>query len=172
MKTDHRVTSLATHFMLSFYRCQASFCLVGRINAMKLANLSIFVLMLSMQLPISYSAVNQQDLAALQAIQEAWAPTSFSWSGDPCESLWFGITCDQNGTSVIKLELPAQSLGGALPPQIGSLTSLQTLDLSYNTGIVGNLPSELFLLSNLVELFLQNCGLTGTIPDEIGNLRS
>ncbi|KAH7427541.1 hypothetical protein KP509_10G048800 [Ceratopteris richardii] len=110
-------------------------------------------------------------MAALQAIQEAWAPTSFSWSGDPCESLWFGITCDQNGTSVIKLELPAQSLGGALPPQIGSLTSLQTLDLSYNTGIVGNLPSELFLLSNLVELFLQNCGLTGTIPDEIGNLR-
>ncbi|MCO5608573.1 hypothetical protein L7F22_062784 [Adiantum nelumboides] len=118
----------------------------------------------------SSSATIEKDLAALQALQQAWSPTAFSWSGDPCESLWLGVTCDPTSSSVIKLELPSQSIRGSLPMQIGDLVNLQTLDLSYNGNLTGTLPSELFQLANLEELFLQSCGLFGTIPAELGRL--
>ncbi|KAI5082247.1 hypothetical protein GOP47_0001990 [Adiantum capillus-veneris] len=137
---------------------------------MKFAGFAVFVIVAALHINPSSSVTNEQDLAALQAIQQAWAPTSFSWSGDPCESLWLGVTCDPTSSNVIKLELPSQSIRGSLPLQIGDLTNLQTLDLSYNGNLTGTLPLELFQLANLEELFLQNCGLFGTIPNDLGKL--
>lgn len=138
---------------------------------MKLASLSLLLLVILLRSCPSISVTDAQDAAALKALAQAWAPTSFSWSGDPCESLWLGVTCDNSSSSkVINLQLPAQGLHGTLPSQIGDLVNLQILDLSYNGNLTGSLPSELFSLVNLGKLILQNCGLSGTIPDDLGKL--
>eukprot|EP00250_Pteridium_aquilinum_P016158 c22970_g1_i1 orf=776-3583(-) len=137
---------------------------------MKFVVLPFFLLITLLRSCPSVSVTNEQDVAALKDLAQAWAPISFSWSGDPCETLWLGVTCDSSSSKVIKLELPAQDIHGALPSQIGSFANLQTLDLSYNGNLTGSLPTELFQLANLEELFLQNCGLFGTIPDDLGKL--
>lgn len=59
---------------------------------------------------------------------------------------------------------------GSLPSQIGNLSNLEVLDLSYNGNLTGTLPTQLFLLTNLSKLYLQNCGFLGTIPEDLGNL--
>lgn len=61
------------------------------------------------------------------------------------------------------------TLGGSIPPTIGLLTSLTSLQLS-NAGVDSIIPSELGLLSDLSSLALQSNEFTGTIPAELGEL--
>jgi Leucine-rich repeat (LRR) protein len=53
---------------------------------------------------------------------------------------------------------------GSLPTELGILTSLEVLDLSYNTNLGGNLPFELCDLTNLKRLELGFNSLTGNLP--------
>lgn len=71
---------------------------------------------------------------------------------------------------VIKLILPAQGITGILLQDIGSFVNLQVLDLSYNGNLTGFLPLQLFRLTNLTQLYLQNCGFFGTLSQDLGNL--
>ena len=59
-------------------------------------------------------------------------------------------------------------LTGAIPSDIGNLTNLTGLNLSYNQ-LTGSIPSEIGNLVNLTTLDLSNNQLTGIIPDEICN---
>jgi Leucine-rich repeat (LRR) protein len=49
----------------------------------------------------------------------------------------------------------SNQLSGALPPSVGSLSELRHLDVSYNTGMRGDLPSSTTKLTNLIELNIQ-----------------
>ena len=60
-------------------------------------------------------------------------------------------------------------LGGALPPELGQLTELATLDLSYNR-LTGPIPAELGQLTRLARLDLSFNRLSGAIPSELGNM--
>jgi len=60
-------------------------------------------------------------------------------------------------------------LYGEIPSEIGNLTSLTQLDLSYNQ--LTDIPSEIENLTNLTGLYLYGNQLTD-IPSEIGNLTS
>ncbi|KAM2397325.1 hypothetical protein EV1_033739 [Malus domestica] len=60
---------------------------------------------------------------------------------------------------------------GAIPEEIGFLSSLETLDLSGNHLV--SLPASISGLSKLKYLNLENCNLIeGAIPDDIGSLSS
>ena len=83
---------------------------------------------------------------------------------------WHGITVDAHGR-VTELHLYRNNLGGPIPPELGSLTSLRELDLGDN-GLTGPTPSELGNLTNLTKLRLLDNHLTGPIPPELGNLTS
>ena len=60
-------------------------------------------------------------------------------------------------------------LTGPVPPELGHLTSLEILDLSYNY-LVGPLPAEFGNLAHLEKLHLAGSGLNGAIPPELGRL--
>lgn len=61
-------------------------------------------------------------------------------------------------------------LKGKLSGDIGELTELRSLDLSFNQDLSGSLSPRLGDLKNLNILILAGCGFSGTIPEEIGNL--
>lgn len=67
------------------------------------------------------------------------------------------------------LVLRGNNLTGPIPPEIGSLDSLEHLDLAHNP-LNGPIPPELGSLARLKRLFLESSRLTGEIPPEIGNL--
>eukprot|EP01018_Ginkgo_biloba_P025021 Gb_02429 [translate_table: standard] len=113
---------------------------------------------------------NSQDADALRALKLNWQNSPPTWNGaDPCGS-WEGVNCSD--TRVIWLSLSTMNLKGKLAGDIGFLTSLQYLDLSYNQDLTGTIPSTIGKLINLDTLMMIGCGFTGPIPNELGNLRN
>ena len=70
------------------------------------------------------------------------------------------------GTSV---QGPGNRLKGRIPPELGSLTNLESLGLGVNE-LSGPLPPELGKLVNLTKMWLPGNLLTGSLPPELGNL--
>ena len=96
--------------------------------------------------------------------------TSYNWLSDAPLGFWYGVKVDRNGR-VIKLGEWGSiwnHMTGVIPPELGSLTSLEYLDL-YGNQMTGAIPSELGDLTNLEYLNLRG-SLTGPIPPELGNL--
>ena len=60
-------------------------------------------------------------------------------------------------------------MAGEIPPELGRLTEIKTLDLSQNQ-LNGEIPSELGSLPYLQELFLSGNQLTGCIPQELRSI--
>ena len=61
------------------------------------------------------------------------------------------------------------SLSGAIPENIGDLTFLDTLNLSYNQ-LSGTIPESIGRLSNLNWLYLYLNQLSGVMPDSLCNI--
>ncbi|THG11768.1 hypothetical protein TEA_026064 [Camellia sinensis var. sinensis] len=106
----------------------------------------------------------------LCALRDAWQNTPPSWVGqDPCDNNWEGIQC--TNSRVTAITLASMNLTGQLPGDIGSLSELLTLDLSYNPGLTGSLPALIGALTKLSNLLLVGCDFFGPIPNEIGSLQ-
>ena len=88
---------------------------------------------------------------------------------EPLDS-WFGVATNSEGR-VTELELgyPGNNLTGLIPSELGSLSELKRLELTYNR-LDGTIPPELGNLSNLEHLGLTYNRLDGPIPPELGNL--
>ena len=74
-------------------------------------------------------------------------------------------------TSLTSLELSSNKLTGTIPPELSALANLTSLDLAFNE-LTGTIPPELGALTNLTSLLLLANNLTGTIPPELGTLRN
>ncbi|XP_050940254.1 leucine-rich repeat receptor protein kinase HPCA1 isoform X2 [Cucumis melo] len=61
-------------------------------------------------------------------------------------------------------------LKGKLGGDIGGLTELKSLDLSFNKDLTGSISPALGDLQNLSILILAGCGFSGSIPEQLGNL--
>lgn len=90
----------------------------------------------------------------------------------PCS--WYGVTCKAGHVS--GLSLYNNNLSGSLPPELGDLANLESLDLSYNA-IQGAIPAQLGNLASLQYLYLGHNQLTGTpegwaVPAALGDLGS
>ena len=66
------------------------------------------------------------------------------------------------------------NLVGSVPPSFGNLESLIELELSKmeNSGISGTIPPEIFMIETLQTFHAQDDSLSGTLPNEIRNLKS
>ncbi|KAJ8618126.1 hypothetical protein MRB53_014312 [Persea americana] len=116
-------------------------------------------------------SANSQDAFVLHSLKDQWQQTPPSWdtSNDPCDSKWEGIVC--NDYRVTELRLSSMGLSGQLIDEIGGLTELRILDLSFNRGLTGPVSPLIGNLQNLTTLILVGCHFTGNIPNEIGNLK-
>ena len=91
-----------------------------------------------------------------------------NWLSDKPLGDWYGVTTDANGR-VTRLELIQNQLSGAIPSELGSLTSLRWLYLGNNE-LSGSIPSELGSLTNLRRLSLVYNELSGALPGELTSL--
>ena len=118
--------------------------------------------------------VADADRDALVALYEAtngagWIENE-GWLSDRPVGEWHGVTTGEDGR-VTGLKLSASNLVGPVPPALGRLTHLETLDFERNE-LSGAIPPELGGLANLKTLILGVNDLTGRIPPELGTLGS
>ncbi|KAM7465229.1 hypothetical protein LguiB_012791 [Lonicera macranthoides] len=73
-------------------------------------------------------------------------------------------------SKLTKLSLSYNSLSGSLPSSLAILTSLTFLDISHNS-LSGSIPSSVGFMTHLTYLDLSGNQLTGSIPSELGNLK-
>ncbi|XP_011070835.1 probable LRR receptor-like serine/threonine-protein kinase At1g51880 [Sesamum indicum] len=113
-------------------------------------------------------------VVAMRALKASLrVPDRMGWNGDPCAptswDAWEGVTChptkDESALVVSQIDLGSQGLKGYISDQIGLLTNLVSLNLSFNS-LGGNIPSGLGQKS-LVKLDLSNNKFTGFIPDSL-----
>ncbi|XP_026389620.1 probable leucine-rich repeat receptor-like protein kinase At5g49770 [Papaver somniferum] len=129
----------------------------------------LFSLVGLFQFLIVEAATDSQDFAVLRSFKTQWQNIPPNWVGsDPCSEGWEGVVCTDS--RVFSIQLSTMGLKGQLSGDIGSLTELQTLDLSYNTGLTGPLPPSIGGLKKLTNLILVGCSFSGPIPSEIGSL--
>ncbi|CAD6248059.1 unnamed protein product [Miscanthus lutarioriparius] len=69
----------------------------------------------------------------------------------------------------ILLDLGNNNFTGVIPPEIGLLKEIQSLNLNFNK-LYGDIPQSISNLTNLLELDLSNNYLTGAIPGALNNL--
>ncbi|KAJ4914150.1 putative LRR receptor-like serine/threonine-protein kinase [Raphanus sativus] len=86
----------------------------------------------------------------------------------PCS--WRGVSCN-NDSKVVNLSLPNSQLLGSIHSDLGSLHSLQILDLSNNS-FNGPLPVSFFNGTELRSLDLSGNMISGEVPSSIGDLHS
>ncbi|GAB2227159.1 hypothetical protein Droror1_Dr00008971 [Drosera rotundifolia] len=129
----------------------------------------LLVLVFCIQVLVTAADTNSQDYAALVSLTSGWANAPSSWSGsDPCGS-WEGVSCTDSRITSIRWS--SLNLTGQLSSDLVSLTELQTLDLSYNSGLKGSIPTDIGTLTQLTTLILAGCEFSGNIPDSIGSLQ-
>ena len=132
---------------------------------------------------ITVEAVNP-DRTALVALYEAtdgpnWVDND-NWLTDAPLEEWYGVFTNAAGRVVALFlgcglwdfennECPSPGLKGAIPPELGNLSELRTLELDYNS-LSGPIPPELGDLSELRILELDHNSLSGPIPPELGRL--
>ena len=128
-------------------------------------------------------AVEHGDRAVLAALHAAtdglnWADDE-NWLGDGPLGAWRGVETDAFGR-VARLDLGGRQdvetgewishgLRGPIPPELGRLTGLTSLNLRANA-LEGPIPPELGNLADLEELWLDGNRLEGPIPPEVGGL--
>ena len=93
---------------------------------------------------------------------------STNWLSDAHIGEWYGVATDGDGR-VIELNLAENGLSGQIPSELFSLTNLRELLLSDNR-LSGQIPPELGGLTNLTRLEFDDNRLTGAIPFSLGNL--
>ncbi|KAL2612110.1 hypothetical protein R1flu_023802 [Riccia fluitans] len=114
------------------------------------------------------------DTTVLLEIKRIWRNpaqlSSWSNSTPTCSGQWFGVSCDEQNTTVTMLQLSGTNLkNAAIPPIIGNLTNLTELFLDL-CNLAGEIPKTIGALKSLVLLNFDTNGLQGTIPAEIGEL--
>jgi len=75
-------------------------------------------------------------------------------------------------TKITSLQLHEnQGINGTISPLISKLSLLTTLQLGF-TGLGGEIPTEMFVLTDLSEMNLENAQFSGTIPELFKNLNA
>ncbi|XP_073113443.1 leucine-rich repeat receptor protein kinase HPCA1-like [Elaeis guineensis] len=121
-------------------------------------------------LQVSSGTTDLTDAAVLRSLMGEWQNTPPNWgqSDDPCGTPWIGVNCSNSRVTVLKLS--TMGLKGTLSGDIGQLSELQILDLSYNKELGGQLPANIGNLKKINTLILVGCNFGGEIPEELGNL--
>jgi LRR receptor-like serine/threonine-protein kinase FLS2 len=144
-----------TWFFLVWY-C----CLVGSLITM------------AAQTEINHMTTDQHALLALKSriTSDPQNMISTNWSTTTPVCNWVGVTCGAHHFRVEILNLSYLGLSGTmLPPELGNLSFLVSLDFTNNS-FYGNLPAELAHLRGLKFISLEGNNFKGIIPSCFGSL--
>lgn len=84
-----------------------------------------------------------------------------------CHCLSHSITVPQTIIITASLEIAGNTFSGAVPSELGKLTSLLVIDAEENA-FTGTIPTELGMLSHLsVFNFHRNGKMSGTLPGDL-----
>ncbi|KAH9716324.1 protein kinase domain-containing protein [Citrus sinensis] len=91
-----------------------------------------------------------------------------NWNTSSSVCNWTGVTCDVRTHRVTALNIYGLNLTGTIPSELGNLSSLQTLDLSFNW-FSGSIPASIFNMSSLLSIRFTNNTLFGELPPNFCN---
>uniref|UniRef100_A0A0E0AFN4 non-specific serine/threonine protein kinase n=1 Tax=Oryza glumipatula TaxID=40148 RepID=A0A0E0AFN4_9ORYZ len=141
--------------------------------------LGSFLVLLLLAAP-AFGQLPSQDILALLAfkkgithdpagfITDSWNDESIDFNG--CPASWNGIVC--NGANVAGVVLDGHGISGVADLSVFvNLTMLVKLSMA-NNNLSGSLPSNVGSLKSLKFMDISNNRFSGPIPDNIGNLRS
>ena len=112
-----------------------------------------------------------KDCEALLALRDALAGDArLNWRRSTPLRSWDGLRWSGAPQRAVALDLPGRGLSGSLPPGLGALGKLDTLNLTRNR-LTGSIPAELANLKSLRTLWLGENELTGSIPKALATLR-
>ncbi|PPS14441.1 hypothetical protein GOBAR_AA06145 [Gossypium barbadense] len=94
--------------------------------------------------------------------------------GDPCVSNWTGVICTMPQPDgflhIQELRMLNLNLTGKLAPKLGQLSNLTVLNFMWNHNITGSIPKEIGNIKSLKFLLLSGNQLTGPLADKLGFL--
>ena len=112
------------------------------------------------------------DCEALLSARDTLAgAASLNWSASTPIGWWDGVSLGGTPQRVTELYLHDSGLTGEIPSELSRLSNLLRLNVTNNE-LTGGIPAELGRLSNLLRLHGTNNRLTGKIPPELGSLLS
>lgn len=91
-----------------------------------------------------------------QILAKSWVPENAICS-------WIGVSCDSLHNRVIGLNISNMGIVGSIPPEIGNLSFLVTLDMDKNC-FYGPIPPPIFNLPLLEIMTFKNNTLWGNLP--------
>ena len=122
---------------------------------------------------ITVRSLTEPDRATLEVLYQSTGGSRWTrsdgWLSDDPLGQWYGVETDSTGR-VTSIRLGGNNLVGTLPPEIGDLAALDTLDLYDNEGITGPLPPEIGKATRLRDLNLGELQLIGPIPTTLAKL--
>ncbi|XP_073158140.1 polygalacturonase inhibitor-like [Henckelia pumila] len=116
---------------------------------------------------------NPNDKKVLLQIKQAWNNPYQLASWDPntdcCD--WYVVKCDSKTHRIVQFDLFDAEISGQIPEAIGSLPSLQFLNMRDLTDVSGPIPKSIANLTNLNFLRLSYLNLTGPVPTFLSQLK-
>ncbi|KAK4711001.1 hypothetical protein R3W88_005514 [Solanum pinnatisectum] len=115
---------------------------------------------------------DQTSLLALksQITSDPYQILSTNWSSSASVCNWIGVTCGSRHQRVTVLNISDMGFSGTIPSQLGNLSFLVSLDLSYNY-FHGEFPPEFSRLRKLRAINLSFNNFTGKIPKFLGDFQ-
>ncbi|XP_065855980.1 polygalacturonase inhibitor-like [Euphorbia lathyris] len=143
----------------------------------KMKNLILYLLLISTLLSFSFSlseTCNPQDKKALLQIKKDFGNPYLlaSWKSDTDCCHWYQVECDSTTHRIIALTIFAGELSGQLPPAIGDLPYLHTLEFHKLTNVTGPIQPTIAKLEYLTFLRLSWLNLTGSVPEFLSQLKN
>ena len=129
------------------------------------------LLLILLQNSLFFSSANTNintDLSSLLTLKSHITPNPHNiliknWTSEAIVCSWIGVTCDSRYHRVTRLNISSMGLVGTIPPEIGNLYFLVSLDMSENS-FHGPIPPSIFNMSSLEVLNLRNNSLSSSLP--------
>ena len=114
-------------------------------------------------------STDQSALLSFKAhvIADPFSILANNWSIDTSACVWIGVSCDSHTQRVTALNISNMGLTGTIPPQLGNLSFLVSLDVR-NNNFHGQLPEGMTRLRGLRYIYLSYNKFTGGIPSWFG----